>query len=278
MGDLRISTASTADLLTLRQWAADEGWNPGQTDVLAFAAADPAGYLVGRLDGELVASCSGVRYGTDYGFLGFYLVRPDRRGLGFGLRLWQAVMELLAGRTVGLDGVVDQQDNYRKSGFRRALTHVRYAGVPAAEAGSSDVELVDGRSVPFRELAAYDRRFFPAERDTFLSLWVGLPGHTSLAALRDGHVVGFGVLRAAESGMRIGPLYAASDEVALALVSGLASGVEVAIDVPDVNRKAIKLVEGLRFEPVFECARMYAGPAPVVDQDGIFGTTTFELG
>lgn len=276
MGDLRISTASTADLSTLRQWAADEGWNPGQSDTLAFAAADPTGYLVGRLDGELVASCSGVRYGADYGFLGFYLVRPDLRRQGYGLRLWQAVMELLAGRTVGLDGVVDQQDNYRKSGFRRTLTHVRYAGVPGA--GSGDVELVDGRSVPFRELAAYDRRFFPAERDAFLSLWVGLPGHTSLAALRDGQLVGFGVLRPAESGVRIGPLYAASDEIALALLSGLTSGVEVAIDVPDVNQKAIELVERLGFEPVFECARMYAGPAPVVDQNGIFGTTTFELG
>jgi hypothetical protein len=79
--------------------------------------------------------------------------------------------------------------------------------------------------------------------------------------------------------MRIGPLYAASDRVAEALISGLAEpGMAVAIDVPDVNRPAIKLMESLGFEPTFECARMYAGPAPEIDQDGIFGTTTLELG
>jgi GNAT superfamily N-acetyltransferase len=278
VGDLRISTASAADLLTMRRWAADEGWNPGQSDVLAFAAADPGGYLVGRLDGELVASCSGVRYGADYGFLGFYLVRPDLRGQGYGIQLWQAVMSLLAGRTIGLDGVVDQQDNYRRSGFRHALTHIRYAGVPGAAAGLAEVELVDARSIPFHELAAYDRRFFPADRDAFLSLWVSLPGHTSLAALRGGRLVGFGVLRPAESGMRVGPLYAESAEIARTLLNGLASDVEVAVDVPDINRSAIELVERLGFTPVFECARMYAGPAPAVDHNGIFGTTTFELG
>jgi GNAT superfamily N-acetyltransferase len=262
----------------MRQWAADEQWNPGRSDVLAFTAADPSGFLVGKRDGDVVACCSGVRYGTDYGFLGFYITRPDLRGQGYGIQLWQAVMEHLAGRTVGLDGVVDQQENYRKSGFHRALNHVRYAGVPAAEEEPRDVSLVDGRSIPFRELAAYDRRFFPTARDAFLSLWVNLPGHTSLAAIRDGRLEGFGVLRPADAGLRIGPLYAASDQVALALLNRLAEGAEVAVDVPDVNLPAVKLMERLGLEPTFECARMYTGPVPSVDQNGIFATTTLELG
>lgn len=262
----------------MRQLAADEGWNPGQSDALAFGATDPSGFLVGRVDGQLVGCCSGVRYGAGYGFLGFYIVHPSMRGRGYGMQLWRAVMDRLAGRTVGLDGVVDQQENYRKSGFRPALSHVRYAGVASASE-ASDVVLVDGRSVPFSELAAYDRRFFPAERDAFLSLWVGLPGHRSVAAIRDGHLEGFAVLRPAESGLRIGPLYAASDRVAHALIDGLVEpGLAVSIDVPDVNRPAIRLMESLGFEPTFECARMYVGPVPAVDQGGIFGTTTLEIG
>lgn len=276
MSDLGISSASANDLLIMRQWAAEEGWNPGKSDVLAFGAADPSGFLVGRLGSQPVACCSGVRYGSDYGFLGFYIAHPSVRGHGYGIQLWRAVMDRLAGRTIGLDGVVDQQDNYRKSGFQRALTHIRYAGTAPAAAG---VDLVDARTVPFHQLAAYDRRFFPADRSAFLSLWVTLPGHRSLVAVRDGHLEGFGVLRPAESGLRIGPLYAASDRVASALLTGLAEpGTAVAIDVPDVNRSAVKWVESLGFEPTFECARMYAGPAPVVDQNGIFGTTTLELG
>lgn len=279
MSDLGISTASATDLLTMRQWAADEGWNPGKSDVPAFGATDPSGFLIGRVDGTPIASCSGIRYGADYGFLGFYIAHPSMRGRGYGIQLWKAVMDRLAGRTVGLDGVVDQQDNYRKSGFQLALTHIRYAGLTPAPASARSVDLVDARAIPFADLAAYDRRFFPAERDAFLSLWVNLPGHRSLAAIRDGALEGFAVLRPAESGFRIGPLHASSDRVAHTLITNLAEpGTPVAIDVPDVNRPAINLMESLGFEPTFECARMYAGPPPVVDQNGIFATTTLELG
>ncbi|HET6292701.1 MAG TPA: GNAT family N-acetyltransferase [Kribbella sp.] len=280
MSELEILAASAADLLTMRRWAADEGWDPGRSDVLAFGAADPSGFLVGRLNGEPIACCSGVRYGTDYGFLGFYIARPEVRGHGYGIQLWNAVMDHLVGRTVGLDGVVDQQENYQKSGFQRALNHVRYSGVPAVGETPGGVELVDARSVPFRQLAEYDRRFFPAERDAFLSLWVNLPGHRSLVAIQDGRLAGFGVLRPTDSGSRVGPLYAASDEIASAVLAGLVGpGEEVAIDVPDVNAPAVRLAERFGLVPTFECARMYAGgPAPDVDQAGIFATTTLELG
>jgi hypothetical protein len=265
----------------MRQWASDEGWDPGRSDMLAFGAADPDGFLVGRVDDSPIACCSGVRYGRDYGFLGFYIARPEVRGQGYGIALWQAVMAHLAERTVGLDGVVDQQDNYRKSGFRHAFNHVRYSGIPVRGRGpAAGVELVDGRSVPFRQLADYDRRFFPAERDAFLSLWVNLPGHRSLAGLKDGELVGFGVLRPTDSGARIGPLYASSERIAETLVSMLVTpGEEVALDVPDVNVPAVRLAERFGLTPTFECARMYAGgPPPTVDQAGIFATTTLELG
>ena len=38
-------------------------------------------------------------------------------GRGYGHRIWTVAMERLEGRMVGLDGVIAQQDNYRKSGF-----------------------------------------------------------------------------------------------------------------------------------------------------------------
>lgn len=276
MADLEIGTASAAELRMLSDWAANEGWNPGQADILAFAAADPAGFLVGRLGGQPIASISAIRYGSAYGFIGFYLVRPEFRGKGFGIQLWRAGMERLAGRNIALDGVVDQQENYRKSGFRHAYNHVRYEGVPTAS--PDGVTLVDGRSIPFDELARYDRRFFPADRSTFLALWVNLPGHRSLAAVRDGRLEGFAVLREARSGARIGPIFAPTDEIAQSLVLGLSAGSPVAIDVPDANPAAVKLVERLGLEPSFECARMYTGPNPDVELNGIFANTTLELG
>ena len=47
----------------MAQWAGDEGWNPGNTDIHAFFATDPGGFLVGRLDGEPVTCISVVKYG-----------------------------------------------------------------------------------------------------------------------------------------------------------------------------------------------------------------------
>ncbi|MEU0096295.1 GNAT family N-acetyltransferase [Kribbella sp. NPDC006257] len=274
---LEIGTASAAELVMLGDWAAAEGWNPGQSDTLAFAAADPSGFLVGRLDGEAIASISAVRYGTAYGFIGFYIVRPEFRGQGYGMQLWRAGMDRLAGRNVALDGVFDQQANYRKSGFRHAYNHVRFEGIPAVS--PADVKLVDGRSIPFDQLAAYDRRFFPADRSPFLALWVGLPERRSVAALRNGQLEGFAVRREARSGTRIGPLFAATPEIAQALIAHLVEPNErVAIDLPDANPAAVNLVEQLGLKPTFECARMYTGPTPEIDLAGIYGTASLELG
>ena len=281
MSTFEISTASASEMRKFGEWAHDEQWNPGLSDVQAFFAADPRGFLLGRIDGRAVGSVSAVRYGAGYGFLGFYITRGAARGQGYGMRLWQAAMDRLADRNVALDGVVDQQANYRKSGFRRAWNHIRYEGVPAAEQAPGDIALIDARTVPFAQLADYDRRFFPEARDAFLAVWLGLPGHTALAAVRDGELCGFAVLRPARSAARVGPLYAASQDVALALVNGLAAtvpGLPVAIDVPDVNLASIALVERLGLRPTFEAARMYTGPDPDIDLPGLFATTTLELG
>ncbi|MFJ2646508.1 GNAT family N-acetyltransferase [Streptomyces sp. NPDC087420] len=294
MGQFEIAGASADDIRALGEWAADEGWNPGDSDGQAFFPTDPDGFLFGRLDGEPVASISAVRYGTDFGFIGFYIARPSVRGQGYGIQVWRAGMARLAGRNVGLDGVIDQQDNYRASGFRRAWNNIRYEGVPSSGGGDGGgaggarggewrdgITLRDARTVPFGQLAAYDRRFFPAPRPGFLASWVGLPDRTALVAIRDGELDGFAVMRASRGASRIGPLYASSQEVAAALVGGLSAtspGAPVAIDVPDINAPSVELMERLGLSPSFEAARMYTGPDPDVDLAGLFAVTSLELG
>ena len=108
---LEVTRASVADWGIVREWAAAEGWNPGLDDAPAFFAQDPEGFFLGRVDGEPVSAISVVNYSDAYAFLGFYLVRPDLRGLGHGLATWRAGLAHAGDRTVGLDGVPDQQDN-----------------------------------------------------------------------------------------------------------------------------------------------------------------------
>ena len=261
-------------------WAADEGWNPGLHDADAFLPTDPEGFLIGLLDGEPIACISAVNYDESFGFLGFYIVRPELRGYGYGLQIWNAAMARHGDRNVGLDGVPDQQANYAKSGFTLAYRNIRHEGT--ALGGQVAPGVVELSSLPFASLAAFDRRLFPANREEFLRRWIALPGSHALAAAVGGALRGYAVMRACRIGYKIGPLFAGSEVVAEDLFNSLTSrvdpGTPVFLDVPELNREAIALAERHSMKPSFETARMYNRTQPAIDLDKVFGITTFELG
>ncbi len=263
-------------------WAAAEGWNPGLSDAACFAVVDPDGFLIAERDGVPVATISCVNYDDHFAFLGFYIVRPDLRGHGYGLRIWQAAMAHAGARVVGLDGVVAQQDNYRRSGFSYAYANVRYGGRPLAPPQSAArPDLIALANVPLDDIEASDAAVFPARRGAFLQAWIGAPGHVGRALIRDGSLVAWGVIRPCRTGHKIGPLVAERRDDAEVVISALLSvaGVsEVFLDVPAINPDAVALAESLGLEPVFETARMYTGPIPPLRIERVFGVTTFELG
>ncbi len=276
----RPMTAADVDLAV--DWAAAEGWNPGLDDAPVFRAVDPDGFILGVLDGLPVASISVVRYDDGFAFLGFYIVHPDFRGRGYGWRTWQAGMAHAGERLVGLDGVVDQQDNYRKSGFAFAWRNLRMGGTVSVDRQWSPPETV--RPVTTEDLAALsalDRRVFPAERPGFLAAWTGQAGHVALGVRQGGRLLGFGVLRPCRTGFKLGPLVAEQADVAETLLRSLAQhadGAPLFLDVPQPNPAASALAARHGLTPVFETARMYTGPAPTIAMDTLFGVTSFELG
>lgn len=276
-----IAVGSADDVQRMSTWAADEGWNPGNTDTHAFFATDPQAFLIGRLDGEPQACISVVKYGAGLGFLGFYIARPPIRGKGYGIQVWRAGMARLSGRNVGLDGVVAQQHNYKKSGFRLSWNNIRHEGPAPMSTAPAGISFADARSIAFDRLAAYDRRFFPEARESFLASWISLPERAAMVALRDGEIAGFAVMRACRAASRVGPLYAATPEIAATLVGALSAKMAakaVAIDVPDRNKPAVAIAEAMGLKPSFETARMYTGADPQVDYAGLFGVTSLELG
>jgi hypothetical protein len=83
-----------ADVDLAIEWAAREGWNPGLEDAAGFHAADPEGFLISEdADGTPVATMSAVRHGDGLGFVGFYIVAPERRGEGHAIAIWRAGLE-----------------------------------------------------------------------------------------------------------------------------------------------------------------------------------------
>ncbi len=262
-------------------WAAREGWNPGLYDAACYSAADPAGFLVGLLGDQPIATISAIRYGGSFGFLGFYIVKPEYRGQGYGIQIWKAAMQYLAGRNIGLDGVVEQQDNYKKSGFQLAYRNIRYAGIGGG-ATSPDSAIMQLSAFPFDLVVAYDRPFFPIERSRFLNTWINQPASYAVGVMRKESLVGYGVIRRCRSGHKIGPLYADSPELAerifLALKSNAGTSEAVYLDVPEANQAAVALAERHQMTVSFETARMYTGESPNIPLNRLFGVTSFEIG
>ena len=130
---MHMRTATMADLEQVLRWAAAEGWNPGLDDAAAFLAADPDGFFVAEMDGAPVAAISVVNHSSEFSFLGLYLCLPDYRGKGIGFSLWKQALEHAGARSVGLDGVADQESNYAKSGFVKTGSSVRWEGQMGAQ-------------------------------------------------------------------------------------------------------------------------------------------------
>jgi hypothetical protein len=280
---LSISVADRTEVATILDWAAAEGWNPGLDDATAFHAADPGGFLIGKIDGEPMAAISVVRYGPSFAFLALYLVRPDWRGQGHGLAMWRAGIDAGGGRTIGLDGVVERQADYARSGFRLVRRNIRYGGIagPAGSPVSSSGDTVPLADVDPAAILDYDASIFPTRRAAFLDAWLRMPGVHGLAVVGDGRVVAYGVARPCRTGVKIGPLFADDRIAAQAVLDGLvawAGDAPVFLDVPEPNDAARGLAEARGLRPVFETARMYAGEPPPEPVERIFGVTTFELG
>ncbi|GAB0101376.1 GNAT family N-acetyltransferase [Nocardia sp. JMUB6875] len=277
--DLVIARATPAEWATVVGWAAAEGWNPGARDVTAFFAQDPDGFFLGRVNGEPATAVSVVNYGDEFAFLGFYLVRKDLRGRGFGLATWEAGMKHAGDRVVGLDGVPDQQDNYRRSGFELAYNSARFTGVPRLPLPDNTVTALS--PTDFAVLHPYDSACHPADRPDFLTAWLNEPGHRTFARIVDGTVTGYTTLRPARDSLRVGPLFAdtpADGRQLLAALAAHAAGMPLAVDVPLNNEAAVRLMEEAGLKPSFETARMYTGPVREYRADRIFGVTTLELG
>lgn len=281
--DYTIRTMSRKEVDIAIEWAAAEGWNPGFHDAGCYYTADPSGFLIGLIGDEPIATISAIKYSESFGFIGFYIVKPEYRGKRYGIQVWNAALKYLEGRNIGLDGVVAQQDNYKKSGFKLAYRNIRYEGVLGdAISLPSDSEVIELSRLPFEVIESYDRQFFPEKRSKFIRSWISQPECFSLGIMQNGNLSGYGIIRACRVGYKIGPLLADSPELAEALFLAITSKVKTAepvfLDVPEVNQSAMALAERYNMKISFETARMYTGEIPDLPLNRLYGVTSFEIG
>ena len=272
---ITLRNASFAELAMVLDWAAAEGWNPGIDDAAAFFEADPKGFLAAEdTSGEIVAAISVVNHSDDFAFLGLYIVRPEHRGKGIGLALWQHALMHAGCRTVGLDGVEAQQQNYTESGFSHAGGTTRFTGPirGTPDAGIRPASPGDVSWMVEAEAAASG-----VAKPKYLQAWFKpTETRTSLVLEVSG---AFCTVRQCQSGFKIGPMVADNSAEAHRLIVHAASLFDgpVTLDVPESSAGLRGLCEQLDMEAGFKTARMYRGPFALMSH-GHFAVTSLELG
>jgi len=277
----KIRNAEYNDIALFLKWAENEGWNPGLNDIDPFFSCDENGFFIGELDGKPICCISAVSYGDDYGFIGFYIVLPEYRGKGYGYRIWKNAMDNLKGRNVGLDGVVEQQPNYKKSGFVLKHKNIRYRGISKKKnVVNVNISLINRTETD--KVIEYDERIFGCRRDSFLNKWLNMDQSVSLIYKNTEGIKGYSTIRKCHEGYKIGPLFADNEGIAIALADCIFDAVPedsvYFLDIPQNNESINNLINRYSLQYVFETARMYTETYPVMDVTKCFGVTTFELG
>ena len=261
--------------------AANEGWNPGLNDASSFYSADSDGFLIGLLNDKPIGCISAVSYQKKFGFIGFYIVLQEYRGKGYGLQLWNAAIEKLKGMNIGLDGVIAQQENYKRSGFKFAYSNIRYQWQNVHH--EYDIrDIFNGSTFPFDRISRYDKQFFPADRSKFLKNWINMPDSFSSVQKCGSEISGLGVIRKCRVGYKVGPLFADDSKIAenifLSLTNNVEEGKLIFLDVPEINERAMAIASKYNMRNIFGTARMYTGKIPEISVGRTYGVTTFELG
>lgn len=264
----------------LLELAHQEGWNPGINDADSFYNSDPDGFLGYYIKGKLIGCISAVAYDEDFGFMGFFIVKPEYRKMGYGKKLWTAALKYLGDCNIGLDGTLEMKTKYESFGFKEAYKSTRFKML--AKKLDHNGETLPLKKVNFANLVAFDQLHFPTRRDVFLYNWIHQAEGESFAICKDEKIEGYTFIRKGLEGYRIGPLFALTPEIADTLfckaISWVPEGTPVFLDVPDINSEAIKLANKYKMEPDFKTVRMYTQKAPQINMSGVYGVTNLELG
>ncbi len=261
------------------QMAACEGWNPGIHDGKIFYETDPEGFFVAEIDGKLIGCASAVVYDDSFGFFGLYVVKPEFRKKGIGMKLTEKSLEHLGNRNIGLDGVLENEKKYQElMKFKSFYSNLRFEGRGGGEFPDGLVKISD---VLFKSLLEYDREMFPAPRSTFLEKWIKQPDSYAFAAVKEGKLKGYGVIRKCQNGYKIGPLFADDPIIAEKIFLALKASIPdeaVYIDVPEPNKNAMEIANKYEMTVMFKTIRMYSREEPDINLFKVYGVTTFELG
>ncbi|WP_158645550.1 GNAT family N-acetyltransferase [Stackebrandtia albiflava] len=197
----------------------DRGWSP-ESRKWRFLLEHGTGHGVVDDSGRLIAAVT-VTGGEGRAAVGMMLVARDHARRGIGERLMRHVLSVSHGSLVTLYATAAGRRLYRRLGFEDVspvTTHVgRFVSgaTPPGRVRPATPEDLDA-------IAAVDRAAHGSDRRALLSAFAGLADRTLVVTGPDGGVTGFAARWRNDGTMMIGPVVAAGDSDALALIGRLA--------------------------------------------------------
>ena len=259
-----------------------EKWSYGVHDFSVAYEHDPMAFLCCEVNGQIVATVSGFKWDNTYGFVSALYVPPENRKKGYAVKLIPNVLSHLSGCNIGIDSVEYQVANYEKGGFVRAYDHYSYMGIAKHADHPLHTHICELSKVPFEDLVAYDSQHFPVARGKFLNAWIKQPNFIAYAFVQGGQLMGYGALKEGWPEPIISPLYAASPDIAIAILTSLVNklpvGQKYEICVHSPNPNAAGFAAALGLEKYYHYVRMYNKTNYSLPDSCLYACTSNDLG
>jgi GNAT superfamily N-acetyltransferase len=114
----RVRILETSDVPQALALSRAVGWNQTPADWALVIEMNAAGCFALECDGQVIATTSTIRYGTELAWVGMVLTHPEFRGRGYARTLMERALDHLSGvATVKLDATEVGRPLYKKLGF-----------------------------------------------------------------------------------------------------------------------------------------------------------------
>ncbi|MEX0774607.1 MAG: GNAT family N-acetyltransferase [Phycisphaeraceae bacterium] len=278
---MRLRPLVLSDISNALRLSEQAGWNQIDQDWRRLVALWPDTCLAGVVEGQLVATGT-VACFEDIGWIGMILVDESQRGRGLGSQMFRAVVEAARGHGVqrfGLDATDLGRPVYLKSGFADHSAIARWIGRGMIAAPQ------DGRAITEADWPAVlelDRQAVGVDRGPLLRRLVNEPGSRTCVIHESNGILGAGWLRQGGAAAMIGPVVAASADVAARVCTNLlahAGNQSVIMDLPSGNSvEAVLSRQGFTVQRRLTRMAKAASDAPLLTGPQVFAGAGFELG
>eukprot|EP00347_Sterkiella_histriomuscorum_P005388 403356804 len=258
---IRVIRPEELDLM--EQMEKDAHWGELKGEDRYFYESNPESFYCYELDGRVIGFLCGYAYSNQFGFLGNFIVDPNLRNIGCGKQLQLHVRsQMREVQQIGADGVLEMIPLYKKwGGF---ISHQVFAHLHDVQQDTpiADEETIfDLSQVEKQQVIDYDTQIFGVDRQKVLNIMFKVPEIQTKVYIKDGCIVGFGMIRKTMSDdWHLGPLSADNQEVAQQLFQALCNGKKgdkVIVVTEEKSHNGMELVKKFEMKQFFEATRIY---------------------